>query len=315
MFLTDLNPLYLMALRRSIVRNSIDLVIVSEPYGIGSASLVSLGVPIIYDAHDVVADHANIAWKRVSLDFRLARLPIVRQFLREIFIGLVRVIELISCRRSNRIAVLSPLDQQRFCTLYRVPPERTVLVKPWYEPKQKLIGTKDNLVTNVVFHGIYRHPSNLEAFKTIEEYIAPELQKRDNTIRVLLAGTDLPPYERGNIRSYGHVPNLEAFLALGDVAIVPTTSGTGIRTKVFDYISHGIPIVSTVKGVEGIGLVNGVHAVICESVDETFLDSVISLAKSESKRISLARNALNLLTTEYSRRTSAEQVQVLLRGL
>ena len=152
----------------------------------------------------------------------------------------------------------------------------------------------------------------LPSVQVIQDYIAPQLVERDTTIRIFLAGTGLPRFQHQNIVSFGHVNNLDALLDSCDVAIVPIESGTGIRTKTLDYMSHGLPVVSTEKGVEGIDVENSKHAIVLHTVGEEFVDAVVDLAHNPTKCAFLSSNALELIESEYSYAASESQIDSVL---
>lgn len=62
----------------------------------------------------------------------------------------------------------------------------------------------------------------------------------------------------------------------------------------YDYISLGLPIVTTEKGVEGIDLEDGVHAILTDGVGEEFINAVAELAGSEARRTELRENLVDL---------------------
>ena len=53
------------------------------------------------------------------------------------------------------------------------------------------------------------------------------------------------------IKFVGYVEDLSDFLK-GSIALVPIRIGSGLRMKILDAVSLGIPFVTTSKGVEGL---------------------------------------------------------------
>ena len=73
----------------------------------------------------------------------------------------------------------------------------------------------------------------------------------------------------------GFVDNLQESLQ-GTIMIVPITIGSGIRMKILEACSMGVPFVSTHVGAEGIPVSDGVNCFLADT-PETFIDSVIKL--------------------------------------
>jgi glycosyltransferase involved in cell wall biosynthesis len=85
-----------------------------------------------------------------------------------------------------------------------------------------------------------------------------------------------------------------------DIAIVPLSSGAGTKLKVFDYMSVGLPIVTTKKGVEGIDITEGTDAIVVEDVDSEFITAIEELIENPSWRQTLGDQARILAETEYN---------------
>ena len=49
------------------------------------------------------------------------------------------------------------------------------------------------------------------------------------------------------------------------MVVVPLRYGSGTRLKILEAFAHGIPVVSTPLGAEGLDVVDGVHLLLAES--------------------------------------------------
>jgi glycosyltransferase involved in cell wall biosynthesis len=96
----------------------------------------------------------------------------------------------------------------------------------------------------------------------------------------------------------GFVPDLAASLK-GGVMLVPIRIGSGIRVKVLDAMSHGVPVISTSVGCEGIPASDECEILIRDDSKE-FADAVVRLAKSRELRERLANAGRGLVSRVYS---------------
>lgn len=55
-----------------------------------------------------------------------------------------------------------------------------------------------------------------------------------------------------NVRVLGHVQDLQGLLAEAGVALNPITLGSGVNMKLFEYLQHGLPVISTAFGTRGL---------------------------------------------------------------
>ncbi|SAK21712.1 group 1 glycosyl transferase [Burkholderia multivorans] len=97
---------------------------------------------------------------------------------------------------------------------------------------------------------------------------------------------------------HGFVPSLAPILADAHLLFVPLLSGGGVRVKILEAMSNGIPVLSTTKGCEGLGAVNRRDLVICDSAAE-FADAIIELAQNRELLATLSANARQLLKDKY----------------
>ncbi|WP_431207298.1 glycosyltransferase family 4 protein [Burkholderia cepacia] len=97
---------------------------------------------------------------------------------------------------------------------------------------------------------------------------------------------------------HGFVPSLDPILANAHLLFVPLLSGGGVRVKILEAMSNGIPVLSTAKGCEGLGAVNRRDIVICDTAAE-FADTIIELAQNREMLATLSTNARQLLKDKY----------------
>ena len=80
--------------------------------------------------------------------------------------------------------------------------------------------------------------------------------------------------------------------------IVPITIGSGIRMKILEAASRGVPFVTTTVGVEGIPVENGVHCFVADTPGD-FFEAVVKLQDTELRR-RFAVNANQLVKKCFS---------------
>jgi glycosyltransferase involved in cell wall biosynthesis len=78
------------------------------------------------------------------------------------------------------------------------------------------------------------------------------------------------------IRILGHVPDLTSLYAGARVAIVPIRFGAGVKVKAIEALQHGVPLVATTVGAEGLGLAGSGAACISDT-PEGFAAALVSL--------------------------------------
>ena len=116
----------------------------------------------------------------------------------------------------------------------------------------------------VLFAGNYVHPPNLEALRHLVDDVLPQLPGEvraahpldvvgygldDGTAAWLAATPEVTPI--------GWVPALSPYMSRARVMCAPLLAGAGVKNKLLDAMIHGLPVVTTSVGVEGMDLEPG----------------------------------------------------------
>lgn len=97
---------------------------------------------------------------------------------------------------------------------------------------------------------------------------------------------------------HGFMPSIDQLLKSVHLLIVPLLSGGGVRVKILEAMSQGIPVLSTTKGCEGLGAQDG-RDILIRDQPQAFADALLSLAGDRELRKRLAENARALLRERY----------------
>jgi glycosyltransferase involved in cell wall biosynthesis len=114
----------------------------------------------------------------------------------------------------------------------------------------------------ILFLGSFRHGPNLVALDWFARQVLPEILAREPRARVLAVGSDPPPkhayagYPEA-LEVLGYVEDIREPLARCAVFVCPILSGSGVRVKLLEAFSAGIPVVSTRVGAEGLARKDG----------------------------------------------------------
>lgn len=318
--ITDFNFSYLLGLKRVIEKEKINLVFITLPYGVISASFICRDIPLIYGAEFVIKGTSpRLLSTHLAKSFTIFRYQLISRIVGLITQRYLSLLERMACKRASHIIAISELDRQRLVEKHSVDGDKITVVSHYINSNEfKEVASvrkrpREDATITVVFHGsCTSHPANYKAFKRILDYIAPEVEKCNSNIQFLLAGPDMQVFGRGNVKSLGFVEDIPALLRSSDIAIVPFIGGTGIKIKIFDYMAAGLPIIVTKNGIEGIDAEDGKHALIVDTVDQKFIDAILDLASDSKKREMIGRNALELAKTRYSQESMQAKVDEML---
>jgi len=140
----------------------------------------------------------------------------------------------------------------------------------------------------LVYHGTFSYPPNRQAIQIFAETLLPGLERKGLRCHVLAVGKEPPassPHER--IHFTGSVIGVAPWLKAADFAVVPLIEGGGTRMKIIDCFAAGLAVISTGKGIEGIPVEPGHHALVIDDWDE-MIDAIIRLWRQPDQRKALA---------------------------
>ena len=125
---------------------------------------------------------------------------------------------------------------------------------------------------DVCFLGGYRHPPNEDAAIHFAAEVLPLLRSDLPALRFVAAGAN--PSDRvqalagDQVEVTGQVPDLAELFDRCRVFVCPLRVGAGAKGKIASALAHGIPVVSTSVGIEGVGLVDGEHVLVADTPAE-----------------------------------------------
>ncbi len=166
----------------------------------------------------------------------------------------------------------------------------------------------------VVFIGGYDHEPNVDAVTWFVQEILPKVQEQIPDIRFTILGSKPPEsvkrLVRSNVDVLGWVPDPAPYFELSRIFVAPLRYGAGMKGKIGQAMSLGLPVVTTQIGAEGMQLVDGTHALIADDAS-AFATAVVRLYNDEVLWMSLQGAA----AAHIERNFSDAAVQNILRRL
>lgn len=169
---------------------------------------------------------------------------------------------------------------------------------------------KSRKVFNVLWMGGFGWYPNAEGILWFVKEIFPLISHRLRDIGIVLhfCGSNPPAQLKAlhdglNVHVHGFVNDIEAMIRDAHLLIVPLQSGGGIRVKIVEAMSAGVPVLTTSKGCEGIGVEDGKNIIIRDD-PEHFAYEILSAATEREKINALSLAGLELMANEYSEAAS-----------
>lgn len=128
---------------------------------------------------------------------------------------------------------------------------------------------------------------------------------KNHSEKLHLAGKNLATNlynDYSGVINHGEVLDSQIFMTDNGSLIIPLFEGSGLRIKVIEAGNLGVPIISTPKGIEGLGLEAEVHYLQANTSDE-FLRQMKRLVKDVSLRERLGRSIRDFIRQNFDPNT------------
>lgn len=165
---------------------------------------------------------------------------------------------------------------------------------------------------SIVFIGVMDWLPNVEGIYWFCNEVFPQIKRKIPASKLYIVGSD-PPNDvkklaNNDVIITGFVDDVRAYMAKGQVFIVPLKSGSGMRIKILNALAMARPVVSTSIGCEGIGVMDGKNIYIADTAEQ-FAKKITELLNNENERRRLGSEGLNLVKEKYQWERVIEEIE------
>ena len=112
----------------------------------------------------------------------------------------------------------------------------------------------------------------------------------------------------------GRVDSVWRYYNQAAIVIVPLLSGSGIRIKILEAMSMGVPVVSTKKGAEGINYSDKENICIADDPEE-FVSIMMNLLRNKEYRINLSHGGRLVIAENYDWQVIGKRIYDILNAM
>lgn len=280
---------WLELIHQTCLKHHIDIVQIEMPWRVSDVLAVPKGVKKVYVHHELGFVRRELEMKDMG---KSAYVQACQHFADMNEIALLNLYD--------EIITLSPVDKRKLRDAgVKVPVYSSFAI---IDSSQEICEDKGN-GKRLTFIGPEIHNPNFVGVTWFLENCWDKLKEKCPDMQFDIIGKWFEPRIEEYSAKYKDVHFLgfvdDLYAAIKDsTMIVPITIGSGIRMKILEASSKGIPFVSTSVGAEGIPVVNGQDCYIADT-PETFVDAIMQL-QSPSIRKQHAGNANKMVCEHYS---------------
>lgn len=192
-----------------------------------------------------------------------------------------KTLELALMRSSSRIWVTSVFEADLLRPELNLPP--IDLVPNIHEVPSAVPPFEGR--EHILFIGGFLHPPNEDAVLYFVTEIFPQVRAAIPSAEFLVVGSDMPrsirTLDEPGVRVLGYVEDVAPLFDRCRVSVAPLRYGAGVKGKVTQSLTLGLPAVATSIAAEGLALVPGEHVAVADAPDE-FARRVIEVYTNET---------------------------------
>jgi glycosyltransferase involved in cell wall biosynthesis len=166
---------------------------------------------------------------------------------------------------------------------------------------------------DLLFVGGFNHHPNRDGLIWFIKNIFPIIKNKLPDIKLNVIGSnptdEIKKLASDSILVHGFVSDekLKEFYSTSKLVIVPLRFGAGVKGKLLEAMYHGVPVVSTAIGLEGIRNIENILKP--NDAEQDFADRVISLYQNDSELKELSEKCVEFIKNYASKQTARSLMQ------
>jgi glycosyltransferase involved in cell wall biosynthesis len=227
----------------------------------------------------------------------------------------MREIELTNARTADVTVAIS--DSER-AALLDLDPALVVEVVPLVFELPRIAAGPAKERRGLFFVGGFWHTPNADAVIWFVKEIWPLILRQQADLVFRIAGSNAPAdvlalAQRPGVEVVGFVPDLTELFDRSRVFVAPMRFGAGVKGKVGQSMAHGLPVVATSIGAEGMSVRDGEHLLVADAPG-AFADAVLRLVGDDELWARLQANGRKFVEQTQSMAAARLKLAELLDG-
>jgi len=169
-----------------------------------------------------------------------------------------------------------------------------------------------------LFVGGFEHTPNVDAMLWFSSEIMPRVLEQLPEAKLHIIGSKIPESIRllasEHIITHGYVEHIEPFLQSCLLSVAPLRYGAGVKGKITQSMSWGLPVVSTSVGAEGMHLEHEKNVLVADKA-AVFASHIVQLHRDPELWQRLAQNGLRTIDEHFSMAAAKRNTRELLMQL
>lgn len=211
-------------------------------------------------------------------------------------------------RSADLVMACSSDDAQALDTDVGV--RNVVLISNFIEPRDRPQTERQQ---ELLFVGGFGHRPNVDAICWFADEVMPRVLSVCPEAVLNIVGSRVTESvrkldARPGVRVVGFVESTDEWLDSAAVSVAPLRYGAGMKGKVTEALSAGVPIVTTTIGAQGLNAVSGTHLHIADN-PQSFADAIVRCLQDQPAAEEMGKRGRQLISAICSAETLKGRLQ------
>ncbi len=247
------------------------------------ALIIAIEEDVTFHGYERKAKYESVLWKRKIWELRYSHL---------------KSAELDALSRSDMV-ILSNENDRRILEEEGVKTPLRVWA-PYHDNYGKTLRSNEDS-KNLLFFGAMNRPENYLSVIWFVEHVMTELSDTGVCLRVVGGHPDpcLDVYRSERVQVVGFVEDVREEFGSALCMIAPLVLGAGIKVKILEGMSAGLPVLTNSVGIEGIHAKDGKEFLYCEN-PEDYIRNIRGLLNGSIDANAIGKAAQEMVLNDYS---------------
>lgn len=164
---------------------------------------------------------------------------------------------------------------------------------------------------SLLFIGSLSYAPNIDGLRYFARDVIPLIVAGLPEVRLRVVGAGLaaddPLHQASNVEVIGPVDDTTPYLRTAQLVVVPLRWGAGTRIKILEAFAHGVPVVSTALGAEGLAVDHGRELLMADGAEQ-FAQACLSILSDNGLAEALVARAHETFLAHYEARVVTERL-------
>lgn len=222
---------------------------------------------------------------------------VIKKLYKKVQFHNVKKRECIAANKCDYIITLNEKDKKLLID-EGINKEKIRIIAPYFAKPNKIKRVPNT--TDILFYGAMGRPENAISAIWFAKNVLPLLKEFD--VKFIILGSN-PTKEVKELQSdriivTGFVEDIEPYFESAMCMVAPLQLGAGIKIKILEAFSMGIPVFTNDIGIEGIDAIDGQDYIHCIT-PEDYKDNIIKLINGSIDKKSISENAIKLIKDKF----------------